>query len=186
MATVVLGVAPRLWSVVDRRPRPPPPTPISCCGTACRPAGAVVCTLAAGVGVFAVRRPLARVQAALAPPLSGTQVYDATVRGLLRGAGRLTGRVLSGSLPVYVTVILLTATVSPAVALLTGRWWPGWPAAVAHVADAAIAALLAVGAVAATVPAGASLRCCCSASSATRCDPLRRPGGAGPGADAVR
>lgn len=154
-ATVVLGIAPRLWSglidhaahALDHRAH----AHLVLWHGVSAPLVLSLCTLAAGIGVFAARRPFARVQAALAPPLSGTQVYDAAVRGLLRGAGRLTGRVQSGSLPVYVAVILLTATVSPALALLTGRWWPGWPAAVDHVAHIPIAALLVVGAVAATV-----------------------------------
>jgi multicomponent Na+:H+ antiporter subunit A len=54
-------------------------------------------------------------------------VYLAALRGLGTLARRVTGTVQSGSLPVYSGVILATAAVLPAGALL-GSWeWPAWP-----------------------------------------------------------
>src|SRR5690606_7213549 len=77
--------------------------------------------------------------------------YDATVRGMLRVAGRATSVVQSGSLPVYAAVILTTAAVAPVAATLSGAWWPGWPDAVGRPAHIPIAALLTAGGIAATL-----------------------------------
>ena len=51
---------------------------------------------------------------------SGSDVYLGTLRGVNRLADRVTGVVQSGSLPVYLGVILLTTTLSPAFVLLGG------------------------------------------------------------------
>lgn len=110
-----------------------------------------VATLAVGVTVFALRGPVARVQGALSPRTTGTDVYEAIVRKVLSGAGRVTGIVQSGSLPVYVAVILTTAAVAPIVALLGGEWWSGWPAAYGRVEQLPVATLIVVAAVAATL-----------------------------------
>src|SRR5690606_6096506 len=135
-ATVVLGVAPVVWSdLIDHA---------SGALNQWNPAHAEhvhlalwhgvnsalllsIATLAMGATVFAIRRPFSRVQAALAPRTTGTDVYDGIVRNALSGAGRLTGVVQSGSLPLYAAVILTTAAVAPTVALVTGDWWSGWP-----------------------------------------------------------
>jgi multicomponent Na+:H+ antiporter subunit A len=58
---------------------------------------------------------------------SGAEVYLALLRGLGLAAARVTGVVQNGSLPVYAGVILATAALGPAVALLAGAEWPGWP-----------------------------------------------------------
>jgi multicomponent Na+:H+ antiporter subunit A len=78
-------------------------------------------------------------------------VYDAAVRGTLRVAARVTSVTQSGSLRIYVTVILTTAAVAPLVAMVTGRWWPGWPDLVGSPAHVPIAAVLVGGALAAAV-----------------------------------
>jgi multicomponent Na+:H+ antiporter subunit A len=59
---------------------------------------------------------------------SGAQVYLAVLRGVGVGSARLTGFVQNGSLPVYVGVIVATAAVLPAGALLLAGAWEGWPA----------------------------------------------------------
>jgi multicomponent Na+:H+ antiporter subunit A len=110
-----------------------------------------MCTLAAGTAVFALRRPVARLQRRLSPRSSGVDVYDAVVRAVLAGAGRVTGVVQSGSLPVYAAVILTTAAVAPVLALLRGEWWSGWPDAYGRVGQFPVAALMVAAALAATV-----------------------------------
>ena len=58
---------------------------------------------------------------------SGADVYLVLLRGLGVVSARVTGFVQNGSLPVYAGVILATASVLPATALLLGGDWPGWP-----------------------------------------------------------
>jgi multicomponent Na+:H+ antiporter subunit A len=50
--------------------------------------------------------------------------YLGTLRGVNRIADRVTGVVQNGSLPLYLGVILLTASVVPGIALLTADAWP--------------------------------------------------------------
>ena len=74
---------------------------------------------------------------------------DAAYLGLLHALGatarRVTAVVQNGSLPVYAGVILTTAAVLPAVALLRSVDWPGWPAA-GEPGDVAIAGVLIIAA----------------------------------------
>lgn len=58
---------------------------------------------------------------------SGAEIYLASLRGLGVVSTRVTGVVQSGSLPAYSDVILLTAAVLPAGALLAAGVFPGWP-----------------------------------------------------------
>jgi len=107
-------------------------------------------TLTAGLLVFRFRRPVAVLQARFTFPMTGSQAYDAVVRATLRFAARVTSVAQSGSLRVYVTVILSTAAIAPTVAMVTGRWWPGWPDLVGSPAHVPIAGILVGGAIAAT------------------------------------
>jgi multicomponent Na+:H+ antiporter subunit A len=59
---------------------------------------------------------------------SGADAYLAALRGIGDTSARVTGFVQNGSLPVYVGVIVATAAVLPAVALVSDWDWPGWPA----------------------------------------------------------
>jgi multicomponent Na+:H+ antiporter subunit A len=73
-------------------------------------------------------------------------VYLAGLRALAGTARRVTGVVQSGSLPVYAGVILATAAVLPAGALLLSESaWPGWPSF--GLRDVPVAAMLLVAAV---------------------------------------
>jgi multicomponent Na+:H+ antiporter subunit A len=109
-------------------------------------------TLASGVALFAGRRPVATIQAKLAPRWTGADAYEALVRGTLRSARRATSIVQSGSLPVYAAVILATAAVAPTVALVGERgWWPGWPEVVGRSEHLFVAPILMVGALAAVL-----------------------------------
>jgi multicomponent Na+:H+ antiporter subunit A len=58
---------------------------------------------------------------------SGAEVYRAALRGLGVVSTRVTAFVQNGSLPVYAGVILATAAVVPAAALVASGDWPGWP-----------------------------------------------------------
>jgi multicomponent Na+:H+ antiporter subunit A len=108
-------------------------------------------TIGGGVLVFAGRRPVGRVQARLAPRPSAATVYEASLRGVDRAADVVTGLVQSGSLPLYASVVLLTAAVVPGVGLLLGPWWPGWPELIGNVAYLPAVALMIGGAVAAAL-----------------------------------
>ena len=81
---------------------------------------------------------------------SGAEVYLAALRGLGVVATRVTGFVQNGSLPVYAGVILLTAALLPAGALLLGGDWGGWPA-FGKVGEAPVAGALLVAALGAAV-----------------------------------
>ncbi|MEZ5176802.1 MAG: hydrogen gas-evolving membrane-bound hydrogenase subunit E [Acidimicrobiales bacterium] len=108
-------------------------------------------TLAGGALIFALRRPVSALQARLAPRRSGVDAYDASVRGVLRGAGWVTSVVQSGSLPVYAGIILATAALAPLLAMVSGAWWPGWPDAIGRAGQIPAAGMLVAGATAATV-----------------------------------
>ncbi|MPY92879.1 MAG: DUF4040 domain-containing protein [Acidimicrobiia bacterium] len=99
-------------------------------------------SLALGALLFAGRRPVGRVLAVGRHLPSGGDAYVASLRGLNTLANRATGVVQNGSLPVYTGVILLTAAVLPASALLAGGWWPGWPDLVGAPAQVPVAVLL--------------------------------------------
>jgi multicomponent Na+:H+ antiporter subunit A len=110
-------------------------------------------TVALGVAVAVGRRPLSalqqRVGTALPRALDADRAYAATVEGLERTADSVTGRTQSGSLPVYLGVISLSAALLPGAALL----WAGVDLSGAVLVDlpaqVAIGALVACAAVAA-------------------------------------
>jgi multicomponent Na+:H+ antiporter subunit A len=58
---------------------------------------------------------------------SGSDIYLAVLRRVGTTSSRVTRIVQNGSLPVYLGVIILTAAVLPAGALLSAWAWPGWP-----------------------------------------------------------
>ncbi len=67
------------------------------------------------------KRPLTRLRALTQRVPAGSAVYSASVNGLQRSAEGLTSIVQSGSLPVYLGVILTTAVIAPGV-LLAQHW----------------------------------------------------------------
>ncbi len=86
-----------------------------------------VLTFAVGAVLVAGRVRVSRVQTALAPQFGGEDAFAAAVRGLNALAARTTGVVQSGSLPVYVTVVLATAIALPGGAVALNGGWSGWP-----------------------------------------------------------
>jgi multicomponent Na+:H+ antiporter subunit A len=107
--------------------------------------------LATGVVLFVGRRRVARVLATGHRVPTGADVYRAALRGLNVGADRVTGVVQSGSLPVYIGVILLTVTVLPGIALARSHAWAGWPDVLDTPAHIPIVILMAGGAIGAAV-----------------------------------
>jgi len=81
-------------------------------------------------GAFLVleRHRVARALVSLAPRFGAADVYNSAVAGLDVLSRRTAGSVQSGSLPVYIAIIVLTAVSIPGAVLLTGAAWPGWPA----------------------------------------------------------
>ena len=78
-------------------------------------------TVAGGLVLWTVRRPLAALQARLHPLYDAGQGYRDVVRGTLFVADKVTGFVQSGSLPLYLLIIMSTVLVGPGAALLTGE-----------------------------------------------------------------
>lgn len=105
--------------------------------------------IAGGWILFAARASVARALAVGDRLPSSTAAYPAVLRGLNTVATRVTVIVQNGSLPVYAGVILLTAAVLPAGALVLGADWPGWPEAVDTPAHLPVAALIVGSAIAA-------------------------------------
>ena len=108
--------------------------------------------LTVGLGVLLVvgGAVLARLQQRLPDTAWGEQAFLGAMRGLNRLADRSTGLFQSGSLPVYIGVILLTAVVVPGWALLQAPM-PDLPPLVSGPGDWAAAALLVGGGIAAVV-----------------------------------
>ncbi|MBL8777582.1 MAG: DUF4040 domain-containing protein [Acidimicrobiales bacterium] len=154
-ATMVLGIAPALWSgLVDAAAGaldPEASAHLKLWHGVNAPLLLSMATLAAGVAIFAARRPVGRAQARLAPTITGLEVYEGVVRGVLRFAARTTSIVQSGSLPVYATIIMATAALAPGLAMVTGPWWSGLPETIARPAHVPVAVLLVTGALAATL-----------------------------------
>ena len=155
VASVLLGVVPDLWSdLVDHAAQALDPrsgTHLALWHGWSTALMLSAATLATGALLFRNRRRVAAVQARLAPPVAGADVYEATVRGMLRLAARVTSIAQSGSLPIYAAVILMTAAVAPGLAMMSGDWWPGWPQVVARPAHLPIAGLIVAGAFGATM-----------------------------------
>ena len=153
--SLVLGVVPAVWSgVVDHAANALDPRAhahLELWHGVSTPLVLSLVTVGTGALVFWRRRQVATIQAHLTFPVTGAQVYDATVRGVLELAGRVTALVQSGSLPIYAAVILTTAAIAPTLALVTGGWWPGWPDPLGGPAHIPIAGILLGGGVAATM-----------------------------------
>jgi len=107
-------------------------------------------TILLGVGLCSAGPAFARLQRRVPASLAGERGYQGAIRGLNVVANRTTGTVQSGSLPVYIGVILLTAVVVPGWALLRSPA-PEVPPLVSSPGDWAAAGLMVIGATAAVV-----------------------------------
>jgi multicomponent Na+:H+ antiporter subunit A len=114
------------------------------------PLGLSALALAGGGAVAAAHRWLQPRLAWGGAVPSGAEVYLALLRGLGVVSTRVTGFVQSGSLPVYAGVIVATAAVLPAGALLAAGAFPPWPQ-LGSVREAPIVMLLLVSALGAAI-----------------------------------
>jgi multicomponent Na+:H+ antiporter subunit A len=110
-----------------------------------------ITAIAFGAVVFAARGRLDPLQQRLRSRWTAAGGYEASVRGLLAGADRITSIAQPGSLPIYAGIILLTAVTVPGVALIVLGVWPGWPQWLSTSAHLPVAAMLLVGGVGAAV-----------------------------------
>lgn len=110
-----------------------------------------VAIVTAGLALVAGRRHVARVQAAWArivrPVPTAERTFVASVKGLVEGATVVTAVVQSGSLPIYLAVVLVVVVGVPLVPFATA--FDGWPAIVdtpLHLGLAAVVVVAVVGA----------------------------------------
>ena len=115
------------------------------------PLGLSITAIAFGAVVFAARGRLDPLQQRLRSRWTAAGGYEASVRGLLAGADRITSIAQPGSLPIYAGIILLTAVTVPGVALIVLGVWPGWPQWLSTSAHLPVAAMLLVGGVGAAI-----------------------------------
>lgn len=81
--------------------------------------GLSVIVIASGLGLFAARVPVARLQDRLPATPSANGAYRSVIAGLNWIADRVTGALQNGSLPIYLSVILGTAVLLPLPALMS-------------------------------------------------------------------
>ena len=112
--------------------------------------GLSVLIIAGGAVLFLGRVAVERWQARVPHVPSALGVYEASLRGVLRGSERLTGVTQSGSLPVYLGVILLTAVALPIIPLVSAGGPEEWPAFVDSPLQIVLGIVIVVAAFAAT------------------------------------
>jgi multicomponent Na+:H+ antiporter subunit A len=154
-AGLVLGLAPGVADALARASLDafggePPPVHLSVWHGFGAPLALSLLTLAGGAALWTSDRWLQPWLARGGRIPTGGEVYLAVLRGLGVISARLTGVVQNGSLPVYAGVIVATAAVFPAGALLAGWDWPGWPD-VGALREVPIAATLLVAALGAAI-----------------------------------
>jgi multicomponent Na+:H+ antiporter subunit A len=108
--------------------------------------------LVGGVALYRGRRSLDPWLRKVQPgAVSSSALYRWSLRALNAFANQVAGIVQSGSLPLYLGVILLTAATVPGMLLLSGTWWDGLPDIVDARMHLPIAAVLLGAALAAAV-----------------------------------
>ncbi len=93
------------------------------------PLGLSALVIAGGVALFLARVRVERLQSSVPRLPSAFGAYERSVKGLLVGSDRVAGVVQSGSLPVYLSVLLLTMVVVPGIPLVMFGGpvsWPNW------------------------------------------------------------
>jgi multicomponent Na+:H+ antiporter subunit A len=83
--------------------------------------------LAIGAVLFALRSDVNRFQQALARSWTAADAFQEGLYRTLRGSARLTGVVQSGSLPLYLAVIIVASLAVPLAALVGDARLPEWP-----------------------------------------------------------
>jgi len=127
--TLVCGIAPVLVSgIVDDAFEglwfEPPEEPVSLWHGFTLALGLSVLVLAAGAALWFVRDRVEQFQNRVPDLPSSQHGYERTLKGVLATADAVTGVTQSGSLPVYLSVILVTMVALPSAALLGGAAIP--------------------------------------------------------------
>ncbi|MBB5632596.1 multicomponent Na+:H+ antiporter subunit A [Cryobacterium mesophilum] len=81
-------------------------------------------TLLAGLTLFWARTSVSTAQAKLPPIVNTSELYGRTMTGLDRLAARVTSATQRGSLPFYLSIILLTLVGTVGATLVMNRTWP--------------------------------------------------------------
>jgi multicomponent Na+:H+ antiporter subunit A len=115
------------------------------------PLGLSALVIAGGAALFVGRARVERWQGSMPHPPSALGAYERSLKGLLSGSDRVAGVVQSGSLPVYLMVLLGTLVVVPGVPLVLNGGPEEWPAFVDSPLQLVIGAIMVTSALAAAV-----------------------------------
>ena len=84
-------------------------------------------SLGVGYALHRLRDPLQRLAGHTPRALTAQHFYEVGVAGTEWVAMRVTGRLQAGSVPAYLTIVLVAVIVLPGLATLVGGSWPGQP-----------------------------------------------------------
>jgi multicomponent Na+:H+ antiporter subunit A len=115
------------------------------------PLGLSALVIAGGATLFVGRARVERWQGSMPHPPSALGAYERSLKGLLSGSDRVAGVVQSGSLPVYLMVLLGTLVVVPGVPLVLNGGPDEWPTFVDSPLQLVIGAIMVTSALAAAV-----------------------------------
>jgi multicomponent Na+:H+ antiporter subunit A len=115
------------------------------------PLGLSALVIAGGAALFVGRARVERWQGSMPHPPSALGAYERSLKGLLSGSDRVAGVVQSGSLPVYLMVLLGTLVVVPGVPLVLNGGPDEWPTFVDSPLQLVIGAIMVTSALAAAV-----------------------------------
>ncbi|MEW6152419.1 MAG: hydrogen gas-evolving membrane-bound hydrogenase subunit E [Actinomycetota bacterium] len=101
-------------------------------------------TIGAGALLWVARHRLERLQQMVHVPPSGARTFDLLLRNTVRAADRVTGALQTGSLPVYLLIILTTVLVVPGTFLLVSLDLPSELLLVDRPVQVAVAAAMVV------------------------------------------
>jgi len=105
-------------------------------------------TLLGGVALFLARAPVAAGQSRVPALIDSSEIYRSSTRALDRIAGRITATTQRGSLPFYLSVILLVMVASVGATLAMNHSWPSGLVLFDSPAQLAIGAIMMVAAIA--------------------------------------
>jgi multicomponent Na+:H+ antiporter subunit A len=105
-------------------------------------------TLLGGAALFLARAPVSAGQSRVPALIDASEVYRSSTRALDRVAGRITATTQRGSLPFYLSVILLVMVASVGATLAMNHSWPSGLALFDSPAQLAIGAIMVVAAIA--------------------------------------
>ena len=115
------------------------------------PLGLSALVVAGGALLFLARDRVERWQSSVPAVPSAAGAYERSIKGLLSGSGKVAGVVQSGSMPVYLTVLLVTMVVVPGVPLVASGGPSSWPNLVDSPIQLVIGSIMVIAALAAAV-----------------------------------